>query len=281
MAKIRPKFKSTFLIQRMNGTTYDLGKMGIRVRSFDPPSPSYQHTFQQVGKYNTVLTDTKVSQLVIPFVFDMYANDNYDYELQRMQVSKVFESSEPFYIINLRIPFLRWRVVADAFSVQRLDNYWKASSISVNLNCIDGYAQTIATTLDDIKNNGNKWGLGIGFPKDKAVKYKFKNETTFEVFNASIIPLLADDKPVKIKFNGTVKSDLKIENQTTGQTFEFKKPLSKSETLIIDGLMPTVDNKNRYADSNHAYLDFATQFNQIKITGASDFTISFETRFYY
>ncbi|MFX8481531.1 hypothetical protein ABTL74_19455, partial [Acinetobacter baumannii] len=79
---------------------------------------------------------------------------------------------------------------------------------------------------------GNKWGLGIGFPKDKAVKYKFTNENEFEVFNASIIPLLADDKPVKITFNGTVNSDLKIENQTTGQTFEFKKPLRKSETLI-------------------------------------------------
>ncbi|WP_269780574.1 phage tail domain-containing protein [Pediococcus pentosaceus] len=174
MVNIRPKFKSTFIIQRMDGTTYDLGKMGIRVRSFDPPSPSYQHTFQQVGKYNAVLTDTKVSQLVIPFVFDIYANDNYDYELQRMQVSKVFESSEPFYIINLRIPFLRWRVVADAFSVQRLDNYWKASSISVNLNCIDGYAQTIATTLDDIKNNGNKWGLELGSLKIKPLNISLR-----------------------------------------------------------------------------------------------------------
>ncbi|MGJ3844005.1 phage tail family protein, partial [Lactiplantibacillus plantarum] len=60
---------SSIVIQKMDGTIYDLDKLGIHVISFDPPGSNYQHTFTQMSEYSTVLTDTQMQQTTIPLVF--------------------------------------------------------------------------------------------------------------------------------------------------------------------------------------------------------------------
>ena len=51
---------SSIVIQKIDGTVYDLEKLGIHVISFDPPGSNYQHTFTQMSEYSTVLTDTQI-----------------------------------------------------------------------------------------------------------------------------------------------------------------------------------------------------------------------------
>lgn len=274
-------FPSTLIVQHLDGIKYDLGKLGIRVRSFDPPSPNYQHTFQQTGTYKNIRTDFKVQQLNIPLVFDVYCTDNYDYELQRMEVLEIFRSHEEFFIINLRTPFLRWKVVAEAFSYPRLNNYWKASNVSVNLVCADGYAESTSTTLTMLNPKTSDWGLGMNLPLDEKLDYQFKNQNSFKIFNASNIPLLGEERPVNIHFSGVVSSKLAIKNKTTNQTWELNKTLKKTDKLVIQGMVPVLNNKLIYESCNHSYLDYVIGWNQLEVSGASDFTIDFETRFYY
>lgn len=274
------KFATTILIERLDGMIYDLGALGIRVRSFDPPSPNYQHTYQQTGSMRSTRTDTKVQQLSIPLTFDVYATDNYDYELQRLKVLEIFRSHEEFYVINSRTPYLRWRVVAEAFSYPRLNNFWKASNVSVTLTCADGFAESVETSLK-IHDKEALWGLGMNFPFDEEINYSFTNQNKIRFFNASNIPLLCEEHPVKILFSGSVSSKLTIHNKTTNQTWVLNKSLNSKDQLIIEGLVPVLNQTVVFDACNHAYLDFSIGWNELEISGATNFKISFDTRFYY
>lgn len=271
---------STILIERQDGTIYDLGKMGFGVVSFNPPSANWQHTWQQVGKYRTSLINSEIQQTTIPLVFDAFATDNYDMELQRLMLRQIFMSDEYFYVISMRTPYLRWKCVAEAFDMIQLDNYHKLKNVSITLDCIDGFAESTATTQTPFTYDSESWGLGENLPNGVDIPYTFTTPS-FKVYNASNIPLRAEEHPFTLKFQGTVPSALTIENVTTGQTFVLNRSLTSSDTMELVGLVPIVNGSQDYGASNHAYLDLAVGWNDFEISGATNFTISFDTHFYY
>lgn len=274
------EYSSNIFVQRQDGTLYDLGKLGFRVVSFDPPSPNWQHTYQQVGKYGAQLTNSEVQQTTIPLVLDGMANDNYDLEMQRLKLRRIFTSDKFFYVISLRMPYLRWKVVAEAFTMPQLSSFHRLKAISISLDCIDGYAETTATTTTPFKYDTASWGLGDHIPNDEDVEYSF-NASEFKVYNGSLIPLLADDRPATITFKGVVAKSLTIANQSNGQTFVLNRALKATDTFVLKGMVPLVNGTQVYAQTNHVYLDISRGWNNFKVTGATDFTISFDTRFYY
>lgn len=271
---------SSIFVERKDGTIYDLDSLGFKVLTFDPPSTNWVHSYQQQGQYGTTLIDTKADALTIPLSLVITAHDVYDLELQRLELKKILDSSESFYVYSDRIPHLRWEVVADSFQFPQTSNFWRATA-SINLVCPSGFAESRATTLDILSYDVDKWGLGMNIPHGTNLRYTFKNERSFRVYNASNIDLLADDKPVQIIFKGNVSNKLTITNKTTGQTFEFSRSLNTGNTLILDGLIPIEDDMQMYYASNHGFIDFKKGWNEISVAGASDFTISFKTRFYY
>lgn len=269
------------IVQRQDGTTYNLEQERIRVINFDAGSPNYQYTYNQLSKYYYKMSAMNVQQRVLSLTFDVTARDNADYELQRLKVMRIFDSSEPFYIINQRLPWLRWKVLAETFNFPRSDNYWKAKNVSVNLDAIDGYGETVATTADMFTFDDGNWGIGMGIPFDSQ-QYSFTNQSTFNIYNPSAIPLLANERPVVINFQGNA-SQLSIQNTTTGQEFTYNNALSSTDKLQLIGIVPVVNGQSMFGsgNSNRAFLDFAKGDNNIVVNGASNFTISFETRFYY
>ncbi|MCV2505648.1 phage tail family protein [Melissococcus plutonius] len=273
--------KDSVVIERQDGTIYILEELGIRVISFNPPGPNIQHTFQSLGTYKNLWVDMNVQQLTIPLIFDVYATDNYDYELKRLKVLKIFRSHEEFYIYTSRIPYLRWRVVAETFSYPRKDNFWLASNISVNLVCATGYAETAQTTLEPFTFDRSTWGFGLGINLSDPPVYSFQNIKKFNFINLGTIPLLCEQHPVTILFKGIVNDQLTIKNNRTNQTWAFKRKLTKQDQLLIEGMVPSVNNALAFNQCNHSYLDYLIGDNQIEISGTDDFTISFDTRFYY
>ncbi|CUR63883.1 phage tail domain-containing protein [Leuconostoc gasicomitatum] len=276
------KYQGDIVVQRRDGTTYDLEAEGIKVVTFDPPSANFQNTYNQVGKYGAELVDTQIQQLSIPLTFDVTTRDNYDYELQRLKVLRIFSSTEPFYIINMRTPFMRWKVVAEAFSYPRLANYWKAKSVAINLVAYEGLAESTATTLDPFTFDGGTYGIGMGISFDTP-KYSFINQTKFNVLNMSIIPLLASERPVTFVFKGDAPNGITLKNNTTCQSFTYFKPLTKSDEFKLIGLVPMVNGVQRLGNglSNREFVDYAISDNDMEIIGSSNFTAQFITRFYY
>ncbi|CCF28025.1 Putative uncharacterized protein [Leuconostoc citreum LBAE E16] len=276
------KYQGEIIIQRRDGTIYDLEKEGIKVINFDPPSANFQHTYNQVGKFGAELVDTQIQQMSIPLTFDVTARDNYDYELQRLKVLRIFSSTEPFYVINTRTPFLRWKVVADSFTYPRLGNFWKAKNVAINLVCYDGLAESTATTLEPFTFADGTYGIGMGIPFETP-KYSFTNQAQFNILNPSIIPLLSNERPVTITFKGDAPKGLTIKNNTTGQSFTYFKSLSKTDEFKLIGLVPMVNGVQRLGNglSNREFIDYAIGNNAMEIVGSTNFTIQFTTRFYY
>lgn len=272
----------SILIQRLDGTTYNLDDLNIRVISFDPPSPNYQHTFTQIHETLATKTDTQVQQTTAPLVVQLKSKDVYDYELMRQRLLKIFASYEPFYVINMRIPTIRWKAIAEAFDVPRLSNYWSSQPITINLVYGQGFAESILSTADEnFTVPSNNLSLGLDIPRDRNISYRFSNQSSFEVWNLGHIPLKAEDRPVTYSFHGDVESKLTITNKTTNQTFEFNRVLTSSDDLEIYGLKPLVNDEMAFQDSNHEFLDLAVGKNEFTVAGASNWTLDIGTRFYY
>lgn len=272
----------SILIQRLDGTTYNLDDLGIRVISFDPPAPNYQHTFTQIHEQKATLTDTQIQQTTAPLVVQVKSKNVYDYELMRQRVLKIFASYESFFVVNMRIPTIRWKVRAEAFDYPRLSNFWSTQPITINLVYGEGFAESVLSTGDnDFKVPNDSLGWGLDVPSDRTIEYKYTNQAKFDIWNLGHIPLLADERSVLIEFNGDVTNKLVITNKTTGQSFEFSKALKSTNKLKIYGMKPVLDGVPAFKDSNHEYLDLSTGKNEFEVTGASNWTISFDTRFYY
>lgn len=278
------KLKSgTIVIQYQDGTSVNLSDKGFLVKSFTPPSPSFQYAWQQTGKYKALLTNSEIQQSTFGFEVYVDGKDFYDFELTRLELKKILTSDKPFYVIWTMMPYLRYLCVPDMSNlVMAQDNAVPrmASPLSISLISIDGFAESTATTQTPFTYESESWGFGENLPNGVDIPYTFSTPS-FKVYNASIIPLRAEEHPFTLKFQGTVHGTLTIENVTTGQTFTLNRSLTSSDTMELVGLVPIVNGSQDYGDSNHAYLDLAVGWNEFEISGASNFTISFDTHFYY
>ncbi|MFG1199310.1 phage tail family protein [Pediococcus acidilactici] len=220
------------VIQRDNEVIH-LKDWGVRVISFDPSSANSVQETTQVGIYGAQTTSSKVGELTLTLVFDFLADDKYDFELIRLKLLGLFATPGAFYIWSTRVPYLRWKVaVQGSVNIPRYESSDVASNdITVTMVCSDGYAESVATTLDPLTSTG-KWGLGMNLTKNPKPEYQFTNTNSFRFFNASNIPLLAEERPVKIHFNGVVGKSLAITNKTTSQTLIINHALKKNYYVV-------------------------------------------------
>lgn len=270
---------ASIIVQQTDGASYDLDDCDFKVISFDPPNTAYNHSFQTIYTDKPTLTQTAINQATIPLVLMIRANDYEDYELQVMKIRKIFSSFKPFYVINSRVPYIRYKVVAQSFDIKRLSNFYFSQNLTINLNMIDGCGETVGLTTDNtFVNELNSWGFGENVPSTP-LTYKFSSNT-FSFWNLGNFPLRADSRPVMIRFNGNA-NNLAIINHTTGQEWQLNQSISSDKELLISGMKPVYDGNNVFSSTNHAYLDFETGENKIEIQNANDFNITFETRFYF
>lgn len=252
----------------------------LRVIQFDPPSINQHVEVQQIGNAS-VSVNKYYGPRTIPFSFDFLAHDKFDYELMCQLIQEIFVGN--FYIISGRFPNIRWPVRVDgSFNIKRFSNSDIASDeIQPVLICDSGFGESVATSLTPFKFENNSWSIGMNIVTDEVANYVFENQKSFKIYNASRIPLLAEDMRMVIKFNGDAPNGLTIANKSTNQAYIYNKPLTKQNTLLIKGIQTTVDGKLAFINTNQVFLDFERFWNDIEISGASNFTISFETRFYY
>lgn len=273
------RYLASIIVQQTDGTSYDLDDCDFKVISFDPPNTAYNHSFQMIYTDRPTLTQTAINQATIPLVLMIRANDYEDYELQVMKIRKIFSSFKPFYVVNSRVPYIRYKVVAQSFDIERLSNFYFSQNLTINLDMIDGCGETVGLTTDNtFVNDLNSWGFGENIPSTP-LTYKF-SDSTFSFWNLGNFPLKADSRPVMIRFNGNA-NNLAIINHTTGQEWQLNQSISSDKELLISGMKPVYDGNNVFSSTNHAYLDFETGENKIEIQNASDFNITFETRFYF
>lgn len=268
----------TLIVQRMNGQTFDLNSLGIKIIEFSPPSANYAHNTVQVGKYGERDVGTTVTQRQIPISMDVFASNDLTIVIKRNQFFQMFDSLEEFYVTDMRLPTVRWKVKAEQQPFKFYENWHMGGDISFNLICIDGYAESVDTTLSI--DNLSKWSMGMNLPLDTPIKYSF-DSSEFDVFNASNIDISAEEKPYRLNFNGMAKN-LSIFNETTNQEFKYNGSIGSNDDFTLYGAWPFLNGNSVYGNGNHALVDLKKGWNHFKIGGyQGDFEVSFDTRFYY
>lgn len=201
--------------------------------------------------------------LILRFVYS--GVDVTDYHLLKKQLRSMLYSRTPFYIVHSDMPGMKYAVVTDSTAVE--DVYGRNGTFEVTFTVYKGYSESLYET-NEYDKTSDKWQFGNGLLVNDDIKYKH-NTTSFKIFNGSsdtIAPFPHRHKLI-IKLNVNAPKGFKLINRTTGDVFEYKKAITKSKQIIINGIYPTIDGKRVGIDTNHEWLTLAPGYNDIEIIG--------------
>ena len=201
--------------------------------------------------------------LILRFVYS--GVDVTDYHLLKKQLRSMLYSRTPFYIVHSDMPGMKYAVVTDSTAVE--DVYGRNGTFEVTFTVYKGYSESLYET-NEYDKTSDKWQFGNGLLVNDDIKYKH-NTTSFKIFNGSsdtIAPFPHRHKLI-IKLNVNAPKGFKLINRTTGDVFEYKKVITKSKQIIINGIYPTIDGKRVGIDTNHELLTLAPGYNDIEIIG--------------
>lgn len=268
----------TTIIEKTDGKRYVLNDLNIFTRDFIISSPSYRHITESLeGGHGSVDLGSTYDVRPIKCIFYFKAIDNSDYVLARDEVFDIFNSIQPFYLIDTRNGGKRWLVkCASGFAVdqQRIYGLFEVEFVSFS-----SFAESVGTTLTPLGIDLGVWqiGQGLTFEDPKYVH----STSTFRIYNAGNVPLNPRRMPLLITFKGA-STNLKIKNKTTGDEWSYTGNTSVNDTIRLEQVRFTKNSLSIVRDTNKKLITLNPGFNDFEITGASGvFSISFDFRFYY
>lgn len=201
--------------------------------------------------------------LILRFVYS--GVDVTDYHLLKKQLRSMLYSRTPFYIVHSDMPGMKYAVITDSTAIE--DVYGRNGTFEITFTVYKGYSESLYET-DQYDKTSDKWQFGNGLLVNDDIKYKH-DTTSFKIFNGSsdtIAPFPHRHKLI-IKLNVNAPKGFKLINRTTGDVFEYKKTITKSKQIIINGIYPTIDGKRVGIDTNHEWLKLTPGYNDIEIIG--------------
>ncbi|WP_339035395.1 phage tail domain-containing protein [Mammaliicoccus sciuri] len=188
-----------------------------------------------------------------------------DYRLMKQQLRGMLHRRTPFYVVHSDMPGIKYAVYCEENSITNIGH--KYGTFEVTFTVYKGYSESLYDT-NQYDKTSDKWQFGNGLLVNDDIKYKH-NTTSFKIFNGSsdtIAPFPHRHKLI-IKLNVNAPKGFKLINRTTGDVFEYKKAITKSKQIIINGIYPTIDGKRVGIDTNHEWLTLAPGYNDIEIIG--------------
>lgn len=266
------------LVQRLDGTIYDLEEYGVKTLDFYPMAPTAEVAAENVeGRHGWVDMGAVLEGRELKGEF-VLKTEGYEFVHRRNKIFKIFKSLEPFYIIDLRDAGKRWLVRANQYHIQQLFDARGEFEIDFISNL--PHAESVATTLTPFTFEAGVWAAGMGLRYDKDFYYEHTTDS-FEIYNAGDYPIDPVEDDLIIKFRGA-SDNLKIINHTTGEAFEYYSRTNANDTIELNGVQVLKNGINILGDSNMDMITLAVGINDIRIVGATKpFRVSFGFRFKY
>lgn len=201
-------------------------------------------------------------ELELRFMFS--GIDIHDYHLFKHKLRQIIYQREPYYVWHSDMPGKKYAVLPNATEIE--DIYSRNGEISITFSVFKGYSESLKET-DQFSLSSGDWQFEGGLLADDNIKYKH-NTTSFKIYNGSsdvINPLLRHR--FKLIVNIDAPKGFKVNNKTTGDTFEYKKAIKSNQTLTINGVHPFINNNRVGIDTNWQWLTLDEGFNDIEITG--------------
>ena len=163
------------------------------------------------------------------------------------------------------MPGKKYAVYCESNENEDLTNSF--ATFKVTFVVYKGYSESIDDTSQFSLDNG-RWQFESGVLATSDVHYSH-DHTAFRIYNGSsdtINPVMRHN--FKLIIHATAPKGLKITNETTGDVFEYKESLNYANELVINGVHPFLDRKQRVGKyTNFEWITLAPGYNQIVITG--------------
>lgn len=192
--------------------------------------------------------------------------DLIDAALAENKLRSIFNKRKPYYVITSDNPNIKYAVKNPDISPDYGD--YMAVKFELTFSVYKGYSESLYAT-DNFSLSNGKWQFESGLVVDDSIKY---NHTTsgFKIYNGSddvINPIMRHH--LNIYLNVDAPKGFKLTNTTTGDVFEYTKPITSKQTLILQGVHPILNGQRVGIDTNFNFLTLAPGYNEIEITGSN------------
>lgn len=200
--------------------------------------------------------------IVLNFFFD--GADKHDLNLFAEKLRKKLRRRDPFYLRHSYLPGIKYAINSAEINHEKLNH--SDAEITMTFHCYKGYSESFKET-NEYSLYSDNWQFENNLLSDSNIKYKH-NTTSFSIYNGStdtINPLLRHK--FKLLINIDAPNGFKLENKTTGDVFEYKKPIKKNTQIMIQGVHPFIGNSRIGIDTNWKWITLDVGYNEIEITG--------------
>ena len=200
--------------------------------------------------------------IVLNFFFD--GADKHDLNLFAEKLRKKLRRRDPFYLRHSYLPGIKYAINSAEINHEKLNH--SDAEITMTFHCYKGYSESFKET-NEYSLYSDNWQFENNLLSDSNIKYKH-NTTSFSIYNGStdtINPLLRHK--FKLLINIDAPNGFKLENKTTGDVFEYKKPIKKNTQIMIQGVHPFIGNSRVGIDTNWKWITLDAGYNEIEITG--------------
>lgn len=234
----------------------DFEEEGVEVQS---------NTLEVKGTDGVLLGPTTFGPFNLVLNFSFKGEDNRDLKLLKQKLRTLLFRREPYYIWHSDMPGKKYAVYCESNENEDLTNSF--ATFKVTFVVYKGYSESIDDTSQFSLSNG-RWQFESGVLATSDVHYSH-DHTAFRIYNGSsdtVNPIMRHN--FKLIIHAAAPKGLKITNTTTGDVFEYKEPLNYANELVINGVHPFLDRKQRVGKyTNFEWITLAPGYNQIVITG--------------
>lgn len=202
--------------------------------------------------------------LVVKCGFD--GIDVIDATLAEQKLRNIFFKRKPYYIITSDNPCIKYAVKNPDINPDYGD--YMAVKFELTFSVYKGYSESLKST-DKFSLSSGDWQFEEGHIFDDNIKYNHST-SSFKIFNGSddtINPILRHK--FRLDINIDAPNGFTITNKTTGDVFEYTKPIKSNKTLSIQGVHPILNNKRVGVDTNFNFLTLDPGYNDIEISGSN------------
>ena len=240
-------------IYGLNFLDYELIESSVKTNEIDMPG------------IDGVMVGTNTLEpfdIVLNFFFD--GADKHDLNLFAEKLRKKLRRRDPFYLRHSYLPGIKYAINSAEINYEKLNH--SDAEITMTFHCYKGYSESFKET-NEYSLYSDNWQFENNLLSDSNIKYKH-NTTSFSIYNGStdtINPLLRHK--FKLLINIDAPNGFKLENKTTGDVFEYKKPIKINTQIMIQGVHPFIGNSRIGIDTNWKWITLDAGYNEIEITG--------------
>ena len=248
----------------------------------DDENPNPLITYQSdTGVDGQLPLVTTFDKNVVTANFWLHFNDYYDFKLLKHDIHRLFSRRDRLRFRTDAEPAIVKYVRPAPFELAPTEAGGRDSMFSIPFENPSGYKYSIGRSDSPMTFDSDKWQLGMNLPADETLNYRY-TVPEFKIFNASDIVVdpyvQKHDLRIIISFVG---DSLTITNKTNGTSWSYLKAAVKTDSIILDGVATTLNGDPASVNTDFGNIILETGYNDISVTGAADFDITFSFPFIY